>query len=101
MAVYLIQSDLNERLQKAYICAGNLAYNTSKEYRYGIKCADKHLEDMFLLTVFIKILQCYIPITALTENDNLNCITEKQAIYLFEQISEICNMSFDTINTTY
>ena len=54
MAVYLIQSDLNERLQKAYICAGNLAYNTSKEYRYGIKCADKHLEDMFLLTVFIK-----------------------------------------------
>ena len=31
---------------------------------------------------------------------NMN-ITEKQAIYLFEQISEICNMSFDTINTTY
>lgn len=106
MAVYLTQNDLNERLQTAYCCAGSLANKTSKEFRYGMKCAKSNLEKLFLLTVFIEILECYliadIPTgeQTITYNED-NCITEEQALYLFEQISKICKTCFEAVNHTY
>lgn len=101
MAIYLTQSDLNKRLQRAYCCAGSLAFTTDKEYRYGLKCANKHLEDLFLLHVWIEILECYTPLNPNDPDETTNCITEEKAQYLFEQISKTCKVCFDTINTTY
>lgn len=104
--IYLTQDDIDQRLQAAYCCAGSLAFKTSKEFRYGMKCAKTNLEKLFLLNVLIEILECYTP--ASIETDDIeytentgNCITEEKAQLLFEKISKDCKTCFETINKTY
>jgi hypothetical protein len=104
--VYLTQSDIDVRLQAAYCCAGSLAFKTSKEFRYGMKCAKSNLEKLFLLNVLIEILECYIPASIPDGEDEYeentgNCITEEKAQLLFEKISKDCKTCFETINKTY
>lgn len=101
MAIYLTQTDLDERLQTAKCCAGSLTYKTDKEFRYGMKCAKFNLEKLFLLEMWIKILECYTPLDENDPDETLNCITEEQAQYLFEQISKTCKACFKAINYTY
>ena len=101
MATYLTQTDLDERLETAYCCAGSLAYRVDKEFRYGMKCAKSNLEKLFLLTVWIKILQCYTPLDPDDVDETENCITEEQAQYLFEQISKTCKACYEAVNYTY
>lgn len=106
MSILIKQSDLNERLQIAYCCAGSLAYKVDKEFRYGMKCAKYNLEKLLLLTALIEILECYLPAEIPTgeieyQENTDNCITAEQAEYLFEQISKICKNCFETINHTY
>lgn len=101
MAIYLTQIDIDERLQQAYCCAGSLGFKISKEFRLGMKCAKSNLEKLFLLTVFIEILECYTPVNQVTPDETINCITEEKAQYLFEQISKTCKTCFGAINKTY
>lgn len=99
--LYLTQTDLDERLQTASCCIGSLAYTTSRDFRYGMKCANHNLEKLFLITVISEILKCYIPLDPTDPDETDNCITELQAQYLFEQISTNCKTCYESINHTY
>jgi len=88
-------TDLLVRLQLAGCKYGDLALEYVNDLKFGRKCATKHQWELFLLNVYLEILECH-------EIDNENsCFTDEEIQSIFNKISELTDICFKPIGFSY
>lgn len=88
-------TDLVIRLQLSGCKYGELALEYINDLKYGRKCATKHQWELFLLNVYLEILECH-------DLDSENtCFTEDEIKEIFNKISKLTDICFRPLGYTY
>lgn len=99
MALFFNRNDLTARLNKTACWAHERALSLSKHLKYEGRMDNCKLQNLSLVIAYLEVMECYTPITAIT--DDTNCMTEAEAEQIFENISKITGLCFLPKNVTY
>jgi hypothetical protein len=99
MALYFDRDDLTARINKTQCWTHEEALKLTKNLKYEGRIDDCRLANLSLVIAYIKVVECYTPITS--DDDDFNCITEAEAEQIFENISKITGLCFVPKNTDY
>ncbi len=88
-------TDLIVRLQLSGCKYGVLAKEYINDLKYGRKCATKHQWELFLLNVYLEILECHD-----LDNEN-SCFTDEEIQNIFDKISTLTGICFRPLGYSY
>lgn len=97
---YLNETDIQARVTLLACYVGNLGKKVKEDFENGLNCANNNLNTLKIINSYLDIILKYIPIDENTI-ENPNCITEEEAQHIFDILSNLTNIKFKPINTTY
>jgi len=100
MATYFYnRNDLTARLNGTVCWIYEEATKITNNLKYTGRIDDCRLADLSFVVAAVEALECYTPITVIT--DETNCLTEVQAENLFNLIGCITGLCFQPKNFSY
>ena len=89
------ETDLIVRLQLIGCKYGSMFNTQVNDLKWGRKCAKKNLWNLFILNMYLEILECHE-----LDNDD-SCFTQAQIDVIFDNISLITGLCFKPYGYTY